>query len=64
LKKHKIESRRDITGAGFGQADENMSRVFDIFPKETMLSRRYKIFRHAEPLIAIQETFPYNSFQD
>ena len=64
LKTHKIESRRDITGTGFSQADEDMSRIFDIFPKETMLSRHYKIFRHAVPLIAIQETFPYNSFQD
>lgn len=64
LKKHEIESRRDITGTGFSQADEDMSRVFNIFPRETMLSRRYKIFRHAMPLIAIQETFPYNSFQD
>ena len=64
LKTHKIESRRDITGTGFSQADEDMSRIFDIFPKETMLSRHYKIFRHAVPLIAIQETFPYNSFHD
>ncbi|MDD1759875.1 MAG: chorismate pyruvate-lyase family protein [Methanothrix sp.] len=64
LKKHKIESRRDITGAGFSQADEDLSRIFKIFPKETMLSRNYKIFSHGEPLISIEETFPYNSFQD
>lgn len=37
LKKHEIESRRDITGTGFSQADEDMSRVFNIFPRETML---------------------------
>ena len=64
LKKHKIESRRDITGAGFSQADEDLSSIFKIFPKETMLSRNYKIFSHREPLISIEETFPYNSFQD
>ena len=28
------------------------------------MRRSYRIFRHGEPLIAIQETFPYNSFQD
>jgi beta-ribofuranosylaminobenzene 5'-phosphate synthase len=64
LKKHQIESRRDITDTGFSQADGEMSRVFNIFPSELMLSRNYKIFRQGEPLIAIKETFPYNSFQD
>lgn len=64
LKKHQIESRRDITGAEILPADKEMSRIFNIFPKELMLSRKYSIFRHGEPLIAIKETFPYNSFQD
>ena len=64
LKKHQIESRRDITGAEVLQADREMACVFNIFPKEPMLSRSYKIVRHGEPLIAIKEMFPYNSFQD
>jgi beta-ribofuranosylaminobenzene 5'-phosphate synthase len=64
LKKHQIESRRDITATGFSQAGGEMSRVFNIFPSELMLSRNYKIFRQGEPLIAIRETFPYNSFRD
>jgi beta-ribofuranosylaminobenzene 5'-phosphate synthase len=64
LKKHQIESRRDITDTEILSADREMSRVFDIFPKEPMLCRRYRIFRHGEPLIAIKEAFPYNSFQD
>lgn len=64
LKKHQIESRRDITGAEVLQADKEMSRIFNIFPRELMLSRSYKIFRQGEPLIAIKEMFPYNSFQD
>lgn len=64
LKKHQIESRRDITGAEILQADREMSRIFNIFPREPMLSRSYKIFRNGEPLISIKEMFPYNSFQD
>ncbi|VVB72295.1 Beta-ribofuranosylaminobenzene 5'-phosphate synthase [uncultured archaeon] len=64
LKRHQIESRRDITGTGFLKADRELARVFDVFPRELMLQRSYKIFRHSLPLIAIRETFPYNSFQD
>jgi beta-ribofuranosylaminobenzene 5'-phosphate synthase len=64
LKRHRIESRRDITGADVLQADREIASVFNIFPRETMLSRNYTIIRHGEPLIAIRETFPYNSFQD
>lgn len=64
LKKHQIESRRDISTTGFSRADRELSKVFNVFPRELMLKRSYKIFRHGEPLIAIQETFPYNSFQD
>jgi beta-ribofuranosylaminobenzene 5'-phosphate synthase len=64
LKKHQIESRRDITRTEFSKADREMASLFEIFPQELMLSRNYRIFRHGEPLIAIKETFPYNSFQD
>jgi beta-ribofuranosylaminobenzene 5'-phosphate synthase len=64
LKKHQIESRRDITGAEVVQADQKMSQIFNIFPKELLLSRNYRIFRHGQPLISITETFPYNQFQD
>ncbi len=64
LKRHRIESRRDLTGAYISQADREIAGIFNIFPRETMLSRNYTIIRHGEPLIAIKETFPYNSFQD
>lgn len=64
LKKHRIESRRDLTGADVLQADREIAGIFNIFPREMMLSRNYTIIRHGEPLIAIRETFPYNSFQD
>jgi beta-ribofuranosylaminobenzene 5'-phosphate synthase len=64
LKKHRIESRRDLTAADVLPADREIADIFNIFPREMMLSRNYTIFRHGEPLIAIRETFPYNSFQD
>jgi beta-ribofuranosylaminobenzene 5'-phosphate synthase len=64
LKKHRIESRREITNTGFFEADHEHSQIFNIFPRELMLSRDYKIIRHGEPLIAIKEAFPYNRFMD
>ncbi len=64
LKKHRIESRREITAAGFCRADQEMSRIFRTLPRELMLSRSYKIIRQGEPLIAISETFPYNSLRE
>ncbi len=64
LKKHCIESRRDITSAAFFPAGQEHCRAFGVFAREIMLTRSYKIIRHGEPLIAIRETFPYNSFRD
>lgn len=64
LKKHRIESRRDLTGADVLPADREIADIFNIFPREMVLSRNYTIIRHGEPLISIRETFPYNSFQD
>ena len=64
LKKHRIESRRDITSAAFLPAGQEHCRAFGVFAREIMLTRSYKIIRHEEPLMAIKETFPYNSFRD
>ncbi|HOV81088.1 MAG TPA: beta-ribofuranosylaminobenzene 5'-phosphate synthase [Methanothrix sp.] len=64
LKKHGIESRRDITGASFLPAGQEHCRAFGVFPREIMLSRSYRIIRHGQPLISIRETFPYSSFMD
>ncbi|MFA6372746.1 MAG: beta-ribofuranosylaminobenzene 5'-phosphate synthase [Methanothrix sp.] len=64
LKKHRIESRRDITSTAFLSAGQEHCRVFGVFAREIMLTRSYKIIRHGQPLIAIKETFPYNSFRD
>lgn len=64
MKKHRIESRRDITATEVQPADQEMSQIFNIFPREPLLSRNYRIVRHGQPLISITETFPYNQFQD
>ncbi len=64
LKKHRIESRRDITSTAFSSAGEEHCRAFGVFAREIMLTRSYQIIRHGQPLIAINETFPYNSFRD
>ncbi len=64
LKKHRIESRRDILRARVLRDAGEMNRVFNVFSKEPMLSRDYRIIRHGQPLMAITETFPYNNFQD
>ncbi|HPE62777.1 MAG TPA: beta-ribofuranosylaminobenzene 5'-phosphate synthase [Methanothrix sp.] len=64
LKKHQIESRRDLLRVRAIKEAGEMNRVFNVFSKEPMLSRDYKIIRHGAPLMAITETFPYNNFQD
>ncbi len=64
LKKHRIESRRDITSTAFFSAGQEHCRAFGVFTREIMLTRSYRIIRHGQPLIAIKETFPYNSFRD
>ncbi|OPY44087.1 MAG: Beta-ribofuranosylaminobenzene 5'-phosphate synthase [Methanosaeta sp. PtaU1.Bin028] len=64
LKRHQIESRRDIVDASYISADQRMSTLFRIFPKELMLQRSYRIIRGGQPLISIRESFPYNQFQD
>jgi beta-ribofuranosylaminobenzene 5'-phosphate synthase len=64
LKKHRIESRRDITSTAFLPAGQEHCRAFGVFAREIMLTRSYQIIRHGQPLIAIKETFPYNSFRD
>jgi len=64
LKKHEIESRRDITRVSVLRETSGLNRVFDVFSKELLLSRDYRIIRGGAPLMSITETFPYNSFQD
>jgi beta-ribofuranosylaminobenzene 5'-phosphate synthase len=64
MKKHQIESRREIAHAGAFCADAELSSIFAIFPGEILLRRNYNIIHNRRPLIAIEEVFPYNQFID
>jgi len=64
LKKHHIESRRELTNAGVVKDAVKLHNVFKVFSNEPLLSRGYKIIRGGFPLMSITETFPYNNFQD
>lgn len=64
LKKHRIESRRDLLRIRALKDAAEMGGIFDVLSKEPLLSRDYKIIRHGRPLMAITETFPYHKFQD
>jgi len=64
LKKHRIESRRDLLRVRALSDPGELKGVFNVFSREPMLSRDYKIIRHGQPLMAITETFPYHNFQD
>jgi beta-ribofuranosylaminobenzene 5'-phosphate synthase len=64
IRKHHIESRREVTRAREIYADDLLSRTFNICKREPLLNRSYRIIHHNQPLIAIEETFPYNAFID
>ena len=64
LGRHRIESRREITDARVIRAGADLARTFNIHRCESMLSRKYRIIHHSEPLIAIEEIFPCTSFAD
>jgi beta-ribofuranosylaminobenzene 5'-phosphate synthase len=58
LRTHRIEARREIREMAVVQADPALARTFGIHDGEPLLSRRYQIIHHDQPLIAIQESFP------
>ncbi|MBN1167773.1 MAG: DUF98 domain-containing protein [Methanospirillaceae archaeon] len=64
LTEHRMETRREITDAYTALADEDSRAVFQIFEKETLLNRKYRIIHDEKPLISIRETFPYTRFCD
>ncbi|KLK89310.1 beta-ribofuranosylaminobenzene 5'-phosphate synthase [Methanoculleus sediminis] len=64
LRRHRIESRREITDARVVRAGANLARTFNVHRCEPMLSRKYRIIHHEEPLIAIEEIFPCTAFTD
>jgi beta-ribofuranosylaminobenzene 5'-phosphate synthase len=64
IKRYQLESRREITGAGVQKADRELAAMFRIYRNEPVLNRTYHIIHRKKPLIAIEETFPYNRFLD
>jgi beta-ribofuranosylaminobenzene 5'-phosphate synthase len=62
LAAHRIEARREILDARIVPAGGEHARIFGIFRGEPLLSRRYRIIHHSEPLISIEEQFPYHAF--
>jgi len=64
IQQHRIEARREIIGACVAPAPEIQRGVFSLCRNEPLLSRRYRIVHGGEPLIHIEEQFPYSQFLD
>ncbi|HUH78349.1 MAG TPA: beta-ribofuranosylaminobenzene 5'-phosphate synthase [Methanoregula sp.] len=64
IQEHHIEARREILGARVAPAPEVQRGVFSLCRNEPLLSRQYRIIHGGEPLIHIEEQFPYNKFLD
>ncbi|OPY23765.1 MAG: Chorismate pyruvate-lyase [Methanobacterium sp. PtaU1.Bin242] len=62
LKKHNIESRREIKSVYVEDVNEVLSDIFKT--TSPMLSRTYNIIHHDEILIWLKETFPYSLFRE
>ena len=63
LKKHAIESRREIDCISVRLPDERGQRAFSLSPHDLLLTRRYRIIRQEKPFIAIEESFPLAAFR-
>lgn len=62
LKKHQIESRREIKSVAVEKSSPEMVEIFnDEFP---VLSRTYHIIHQDQVLVWIKETFPYSLFRE
>jgi len=64
IQNHRIEARREILDARVSPATDEAGRIFSIGRHEPLLSRQYRIIHNREPLIFIEEQFPYNRFLD
>lgn len=62
LKKHNIESRREIKSVSVEQSTPEMAEIFK--NNTSMLTRTYNIIHKDQILIWLMETFPYSMFQD
>jgi beta-ribofuranosylaminobenzene 5'-phosphate synthase len=64
LARHRVEARREILDARVIPAAGELASLFGTFRNEPLLARRYRIIHQGEPLMLIEEQFPYNAFQD
>lgn len=64
IKSHHIEARREILSARVSPAHDEICGIFPVCRNEPMLSRQYQIIHSGEPLMFIEEQFPYNRFLD
>jgi chorismate-pyruvate lyase len=62
LKKHNIESRREIKSVSLQEADSEMVDIFKT--NSPMLRRTYNIIHKDQVLIWLMETFPCSMFTD
>jgi chorismate-pyruvate lyase len=62
LKKHKIESRREIKSIEMDKASPELAKIFQT--DSPMLTRTYNIIHKDQVLIRIKETFPYSLFRE
>lgn len=62
LRKHSIESRREIKTVFAEDMSEELCEIFKV--DSSMLTRTYNIIHKGEVLIWIKETFPYSFFRD
>ncbi len=64
LRRHRIESRREITDARTIPADPRLSTTFRIQRQQALLARKYRVIHNRQPLIAIEEIFPSTAFSE
>jgi chorismate-pyruvate lyase len=62
LRKHSIESRREIKTVYVENMSDELHEIFKV--NSPMLTRTYNIIHKGEILIWIKETFPYSFFRD
>jgi beta-ribofuranosylaminobenzene 5'-phosphate synthase len=62
LERHRVESRREITGMSAGPRPGPIATRFRLPGDALFLSRHYRIIHQDHPLIHIEETFPSSRF--
>ncbi len=62
LRKHNVESRREVKSIYFEEPNHEMKEIFKT--NSPMLTRTYNIIHKDQILIWLLETFPYTHFQD